>query len=146
MVAIAAPAVVPNERAGYVDGYEAAIDAFSVVLRESAITLGEAMKRLEDHLLYRIDPWIDDLDDALLPVFDDEDRVPAHTSRRYRHGYMDGWDDAILAIAVLIDGYAATVETALARAGRHIDICLRAWRDHPERTGRPPQLEHLAPC
>lgn len=147
MVAVAVPDAVRDERAGYVDGYMGALDAFAVVLRESGMTPGRAMKRVEDHLLYRIDPWIDDLNDDLLPAFDEAASVPSLTSRRYRHGYMDGWDDAILAMAVLLEGYHTTADTALARARRHVDRCLRTWRDDSENgPRRPPPLEHLTPC
>jgi hypothetical protein len=147
MNAIATRTVGQDARAGYVDGYGAALDAFAVVLHEPGITPGRAMKRVEDHLLYQLDPWIDDLDDALLPVFDAEAGAQFVSSRPYRRGYLDGWDDAIQAMAVLLDGYHTSASVALALAYQHVAACLRPWRDQPDPVApRPAPLERPVRC
>lgn len=147
MSAVATIAVKQDERAGYVDGYGAAVDAFAVVLQEPGITPGRAMKRVEDHLLYHLDPWLDDLEDMLPPVFDDGAGAPAPASRQYRHAYMVGWDDAIQTMAVLLDGCQTTPGRALALAHRHVAACLRPWRDQPDPAApKPPPLEHPVRC
>jgi hypothetical protein len=136
-------------RHGYLDGYAAAIDAFTAMGSDPDTGIGEAVRRADHHHLYQLYDWrYSAAEPGPPPAFEGNAvarsavqeayaRVP-----EYRHGYMDGWEAAVDAFTLLLAGCHSTFAEAATRSRNHLVERLGSWCTACPTAGpdRPPAL------